>query len=123
MNTGGVIGLGGIGGRPGKDGLSCVAFPSGIGGIPIEIIEGQCPLWFEEKQFLPDSGGEGEWRGGLAQRFIVKSREPNPFTISAATFDRIRNPAQGRNGGRPGTARNMPTSALRWTMQPCSTAP
>ena len=98
------IGLGGLGGRPGKDGLSCVAFPSGIGGIPIEIIEGQCPLWFEEKQFLPDSGGEGEWRGGLAQRFIVKSREPNPFTISAATFDRIRNPAQGRDGGKPGKA-------------------
>jgi N-methylhydantoinase B len=97
------IGLGGLGGRPGKDGLSCVAFPSGIGGIPIEIIEGQCPLWFEEKQFLPNSGGDGEWRGGLSQRFIVKNRDPHPFTISAATFDRIRNPAQGRDGGRPGS--------------------
>ncbi|MDE2384578.1 MAG: hydantoinase B/oxoprolinase family protein [Alphaproteobacteria bacterium] len=96
------IGLGGLGGRPGKDGLSCVAFPSGIGGIPIEIIEGQCPLWFEEKQFLPGSGGEGEFRGGLSQRFVVKNREANPFTISAATFDRIRNPASGRNGGKPG---------------------
>ncbi len=97
------IGLGGLGGRPGKDGLSCVAFPSGIGGIPVEIIEGQCPLWFEEKQFLPNSGGDGEWRGGLSQRFIVKNRDPHPFTISAATFDRINNPAQGRDGGRPGS--------------------
>jgi N-methylhydantoinase B len=98
------IGLGGLGGRPGKDGLSCVAFPSGIGGIPIEIIEGQCPLWFEEKQFLPNSGGDGEFRGGLAQRFIVKNRDPHPFTISAATFDRIKNPAAGRDGGKPGKA-------------------
>jgi N-methylhydantoinase B len=97
------IGLGGIGGRPGKDGLACVAFPSGIGGIPIEIIEGQCPLWFEEKQFLPNSGGDGEWRGGLSQRFLVKNREATPFTISAATFDRIKNAAQGRDGGKPGS--------------------
>ena len=97
------IGLGGIGGRPGKDGLACMAFPSGIGGIPIEIIEGQCPLWFKEKQFLPNSGGDGEWRGGLAQRFEVRNREPTPFTISAATFDRIRNAAQGREGGKSGS--------------------
>ena len=97
------IGLGGIGGRPGKDGLACVAFPSGIGGIPIEIIEGQCPLWFEEKQFLPDCGGDGEWRGGLSQRFVVRNREATPFTISAATFDRIKNAAQGREGGKPGS--------------------
>lgn len=97
------IGLGGIGGRPGKDGLACMAFPSGIGGIPIEIIEGQCPLWFKEKQFLPNSGGDGEWRGGLAQRFEVRNREAMPFTISAATFDRINNAAQGRGGGKPGS--------------------
>ena len=97
------IGLGGIGGRPGKDGLACMAFPSGIGGIPIEIIEGQCPLWFKEKQFLANSGGEGEWRGGLAQRIEVRNRENTPFTISAATFDRIKNAAQGREGGKPGS--------------------
>ena len=97
------IGLGGIGGRPGKDGLACMAFPSGIGGIPVEIIEGQCPLWFKEKQFLPNSGGDGEWRGGLAQRVEVRNREAMPFTISAATFDRINNAAQGREGGKPGS--------------------
>ena len=33
------IALGGIGGRPGKDGLATTAFPSGIGAIPIEITE------------------------------------------------------------------------------------
>ena len=97
------IGLGGIGGRPGKDGLSTMAFPSGIGGIPVEITESQCPLWFKEKQFLKGSGGEGEYRGGLSQRFEIRNREPAPFTISAATFDRIKNPAQGRSGGKPGS--------------------
>ncbi|MDE2446016.1 MAG: hydantoinase B/oxoprolinase family protein, partial [Alphaproteobacteria bacterium] len=96
------IGLGGIGGRPGKDGLSTMAFPSGIGGIPTEITESLCPLWFKQKQFLPGSGGDGEYRGGLSQRFEILNRENAPFTISAATFDRIKNAAQGRDGGKPG---------------------
>jgi N-methylhydantoinase B len=96
------IGLGGIGGRPGQDGLSTMAFPSGVGGIPVEITEGQCPLWFREKQFLKGSGGEGEFRGGLGQRIEILNREAAPFVISAATFDRIHNAAQGRDGGKPG---------------------
>ena len=96
------IGLGGIGGRPGQDGLSTMAFPSGVGSIPVEITEGQCPLWFKEKQFLKGTGGEGEYRGGLGQRIEILNREDAPFVISAATFDRIRNPAQGRDGGKTG---------------------
>jgi N-methylhydantoinase B len=97
------IALGGIGGRPGKDGLSTMAFPSGIGGIPVEITEGQCPLWFKEKQYLQNSGGAGEWRGGLGQRIEIRNREAAPFLISAATFDRIKNAAKGRDGGEPGS--------------------
>jgi N-methylhydantoinase B len=96
------VGLGGIGGRPGKDGLSTTAFPSGIGAIPVEITEAQCPLYFKRKQYLPDSGGAGEYRGGLGQVIEIANREDKPFIISAATFDRIHNPAQGREGGSPG---------------------
>jgi N-methylhydantoinase B len=96
------VGLGGIGGRPGKDGLSTTAFPSGIGAIPVEITEAQCPLYFKRKQYLPDSGGAGEFRGGLGQIIEIANREKAPFVIAAATFDRIRNPAQGREGGSPG---------------------
>jgi N-methylhydantoinase B len=96
------IALGGIGGRPGKDGLATTAFPSGIGAIPIEVTESQCPLYFREKQYLIDSGGAGEWRGGLSQRIEVANREAAPFAISAATFDRIKHAAQGRDGGLPG---------------------
>jgi N-methylhydantoinase B len=96
------IGLGGIGGRPGKDGLATTAFPSGVGTIPVEVTEGQCPLWFKRKEYLADSGGAGEWRGGLSQTIEIANREAAPFAISAATFDRIHNPAQGREGGKPG---------------------
>ena len=96
------IGLGGIGGRPGQDGLSTMAFPSGVGSIPVEITEGQCPLWFKQKQFLAGTGGAGEYRGGLGQRIEILNRETAPFAISAATFDRINNAARGRDGGYPG---------------------
>ncbi len=96
------MGLGGIGGRPGKDGLATTAFPSGVGTIPIEVTETQCPLYFRRKHYKPDSGGPGQWRGGVSQVIEIANREDAPFAISAATFDRIRNPAQGRDGGMPG---------------------
>jgi N-methylhydantoinase B len=101
------IGIGGAGARPTKDGMSVTAFPSGVGTIPIEVTESQCPLLFRRKEYLPDSGGAGQFRGGLGQVIEVANREPAPFTISAATFDRMRNPPRGRsrgsNGG-PGSA-------------------
>jgi N-methylhydantoinase B len=96
------IALGGMGGRPGKDGLATTAFPSGIGAIPIEVTENQCPLYFRRKEYLTDSAGAGEWRGGLSQAIEIANREKAPFTISAATFDRIKNPAKGRDGGGTG---------------------
>ena len=96
------VGMGGTGARPGKDGLSVTAFPSGVGAIPVEVTELESPLVFWRKEFLPDSGGAGAFRGGLGQVIEVGSTERHPFTVSAATFDRMRNPARGRDGGRPG---------------------
>ena len=96
------MGLGGIGGRPGKDGLATTAFPSGVGTIPVEVTETQCPLYFKRKHYLVDSGGAGRWRGGVSQRIEIANTEDAPFAISAATFDRIIHPAQGREGGAPG---------------------
>ena len=96
------VGMGGIGARPGKDGLSVTAFPSGVGVIPVEVTESESPLVFWRKEFLPDSGGAGAFRGGLGQVIEVGNTEEHPFTVSAATFDRMRNPPRGRDGGRAG---------------------
>ena len=96
------VGMGGVGARPGKDGLSVTAFPSGVGAIPVEVTESESPLIFWRKEFLPDSGGPGAFRGGLGQVIEIGSAEDHPFTVSAATFDRIRNPPRGRDGGLPG---------------------
>ena len=96
------VGLGGTGARPGKDGLNTTAFPSGVGVVPVEITENESPLVFWVKEYLPDSGGAGEFRGGLGQRIEIGNSDPAPFTVAAGTFDRLRNPAAGRSGGRPG---------------------
>ncbi|WP_201964927.1 hydantoinase B/oxoprolinase family protein [Ramlibacter ginsenosidimutans] len=96
------VGLGGTGARPTKDGLSTTAFPSGVGGIPVEVTEAQSPLVVWHKEYLPDSGGRGQWRGGVAQRIEIGARDGAGFECSAATFDRRDNAARGRNGGAPG---------------------
>jgi N-methylhydantoinase B len=96
------VGLGGTGARPTKDGLSTTAFPSGVGGIPVEITEAQSPLVFWEKAYLQNSGGAGQWRGGLSQRIVIGTRDALGFDCSAATFDRRAHPARGRHGGLPG---------------------
>ena len=57
---------------------------------------------FKRKEYLTDSAGAGEWRGGLSQTIEIANREKAPFTISAATFDHIKYPAKGRDGGGPG---------------------
>ncbi len=96
------VGLGGTGARPAKDGLSTTAFPSGVGGIPVEVTESQSPLVFWHKEYLAGSAGAGQWRGGLAQRIEIGARDGAGFECSAATFDRRANPARGRQGGAPG---------------------
>ncbi len=96
------IGLGGTGARPTKDGLATTAFPSGVGSIPVEITESQAPLVFWHKEFLSDSGGPGQHRGGLAQRIVIGGRDGQGFVCNAATFDRRANAARGRSGGLDG---------------------
>jgi N-methylhydantoinase B len=96
------IGIGGMGARPRKDGLSTTAFPSGVGAIPVEITEAQSPLLFRRREFAEGSAGAGRQRGGEGAVIEIESTEAAPFAIACATFDRRRNPARGRAGGDDG---------------------
>ncbi|HXH82877.1 MAG TPA: hydantoinase B/oxoprolinase family protein, partial [Candidatus Tectomicrobia bacterium] len=58
---------GGTGARATKDGLSATAFPSGVLGTPVEVIEDGSPLLVERKALRDGSGGAGRQRGGLGQ--------------------------------------------------------
>src|SRR5262249_9532107 len=55
---------GGTGARPGKDGLSATAFPSGVRNVPIEVTEAISPLLVRRKEDRPASGGPPTNRGG-----------------------------------------------------------
>ena len=57
---------GGTGARSGKDGVSATAFHlSNCKTAPVEIIESEFPARVERFEMISDSGGAGEWRGGL----------------------------------------------------------
>jgi N-methylhydantoinase B len=92
---------GGTGARPGRDGLSATAFPSGVRNVPIEVNEAVSPLLVWKKEYRQDSGGAGEFRGGLGQIMEVSSLDKAPFSISAY-YDRVDHPPRGRDGGQNG---------------------
>ena len=92
---------GGTGARPGKDGLSATSFPSGVRSTPIEITETVAPLIFWRKEYIPDSGGAGEHRGGLGQVMEISHAQGAAFAVSKM-FERVRNAARGRDGGGAG---------------------
>ncbi|KVK48865.1 5-oxoprolinase [Agrobacterium deltaense] len=92
---------GGMGARPGLDGLSATAFPSGVHTMPIEATEHTGPIVVWRKELRPDSAGDGEYRGGLGQIIEIAPADGHEFDFSAM-FDRIGTPAAGRDGGEPG---------------------
>ncbi|CDX19826.1 5-oxoprolinase [Mesorhizobium plurifarium] len=94
---------GGMGARPGLDGLSATAFPSGVHTMPIEATEHTGPIVIWRKELRPNSGGDGEFRGGLGQVIEIAATDGHEFDFSAM-FDRVNHPAHGREGGKPGVA-------------------
>ncbi len=94
---------GGMGARPALDGLAATAFPSGVMTMPIEATEQTGPIVVWRKELRPDSGGDGEFRGGLGQVIEIEPLAGHEFDFSAM-FDRVNHPAKGRNGGGAGAA-------------------
>lgn len=92
---------GGMDARPTLDGLSATAFPSGVHTLPIEATEHTGPIVIWRKELRPDSGGDGEFRGGLGQIIEIAPRDGHEFEFSAM-FDRIGTPPAGRDGGGDG---------------------
>ncbi len=89
---------GGAGARPGKDGLDVTAFPSGVRTIPIEASELVAPVMFRRREFREGSGGVGRCRGGLGQIIELGGADGTPIAL-LCNFERIHNPARGRDGG------------------------
>jgi N-methylhydantoinase B len=100
---------GGTGARPNKDGISAAAFPSGISGVPAEVIESLAPVIIHRRELRQDSGGPGRFRGGLGQSLEVGVRTSEPYTFSSL-FDRTRYAAAGYAGGHDGALARIDVS-------------
>jgi N-methylhydantoinase B len=103
---------GGMGARPTGDGLSATAFPSGIRGVPAEVVESISPVVMHRRQLRPDSEGPGRYRGGFGQEMEIGVRSSCPWTLSAM-YDRTSCPAQGVCGGFPGATGTVRTSGAK----------
>jgi N-methylhydantoinase B len=92
---------GGTGARPMKDGLHATAFPSGISGVPAEVIEQLTPVVLRKRELRVDSAGPGKFRGGCGQTLQVAVRTNESYRF-APLFDRLHHAAAGYNGGHDG---------------------
>lgn len=88
------------GGGMGHDGATATATHlSNLHTTPIEILESEFPCRITRFDLVPDSGGAGTWRGGLAMRREYELLE-NATVIRR--FNKTRFPPKGVAGGRDG---------------------
>jgi N-methylhydantoinase B len=91
---------GGAGGRAGKDGASGTNVNQSNAKIaPVEIIESEFPTRVLRFELIRDSGGPGEFRGGLGICREYLNLAEARFSIRSAKHII---PAQGLGGGEPG---------------------
>jgi N-methylhydantoinase B len=93
--------VGGTGARATKDGLNTTGFPSGVAGVPAEVVETVFPIIQHQREFRTNSGGVGQFRGGLGQATRYSYRGLGDWSLSAMV-DRTHFSAQGLAEGQPG---------------------
>jgi N-methylhydantoinase B len=88
------------GGGSGHDGATATATHlSNLHTTPIEILESEFPSRITRFDLVPDSGGAGQWRGGLAMRREYELLED---ATVIRRFNKTRFPPEGLAGGRDG---------------------
>lgn len=100
------IEVGGWGGHAKGDGAS--ALSCGLHNntnAPIEMVEAKYPVTFTKYGLIPDSGGAGEFRGGLG--LVREWRLESDSGKLGAHFERFRFPPHGVHGGQPGSLSSM----------------
>jgi N-methylhydantoinase B len=110
--------VGNWGARTGQDGPEGVSNPlANLSNQPVELIESDFPLEVIRYGFVPDTGGPGEFRGGLAFCRDYRCREDG-MRMTIRT-DRRRYPPHGLHGGHAGGSSSLvinPGSATERTL-------
>jgi len=113
------------GAGPDHDGTTATATHlSNLHIAPIEILESEFPCRVTRFELVPDSGGAGQWRGGLS---LQREYELLEDATVVRRFDKARFPPGGLAGGTPGrgarfvtglgTARERETPPGRYEMK------
>jgi N-methylhydantoinase B len=97
---------GGFGALKGVDGAPTTPAPSNMGVVPTEMWENMTSTTIEKRALLSDSGGAGEFRGGVGQEVILRNDTTNLLTVSFMG-QRTQFPALGFHGGKPGKLRQF----------------
>jgi N-methylhydantoinase B len=99
--------LGCWGGRPDRNGIDgCASIVANTANNPVEVVELEHPVQILRYGFLPDTGGPGRHRGGLAM--IREYRFTEEEGILQIRSDRHRFQPYGLAGGKPGaSSRNI----------------
>ena len=94
---------GGAGARAGKDGASGITVNQSNAQIaPVEIIESEFPTRLTRLELIADSGGAGEFRGGLGIRREYLNLADARFSIRSMKHLIPPNGCAGGGNGRPG---------------------
>jgi N-methylhydantoinase B/oxoprolinase/acetone carboxylase alpha subunit len=89
------------GGTPEDDGNDGITNPASLAAnIPVEVAESEFPIVIERYGLVPDSGGAGKHRGGLAVERVWRCLTPDTSLIVRS--DRSAHPPYGLQGGKPG---------------------
>jgi N-methylhydantoinase B len=101
--------------REGIDGIANGA--ANISNAPIEMVENQAPIRVERYELVPDSGGPGEWRGGMS--VLRQLRFLGERATLQLRSDRRRHSPYGLVGGRDGSvSNNLLDDGSNWTQLP-----
>lgn len=100
------ITAGGLGAMKGRDGRQTVPYPVNSSLIASELWEAETGLKILKRELRPDSGGAGEYRGGVGQVIEMQNNNDTPFTIISFSV-RTKRPAKGIAGGGKGQLRFM----------------
>jgi N-methylhydantoinase B len=92
---------GGMGARASKDGINGIrVYVGNAGALPVEFIEATMPLTVEAWALVQDSGGAGQYRGGLTARRTYRVEfDEATFTVAG---ERGEIAPEGYFGGTPG---------------------
>ena len=100
------VGFGAFAGNDGEDGIMHLGEP-GCRNNPIEVMETKGPWIIENYGYMPDTGGPGEFRGGVGVERSYRFLHPSHLLV---VVKKTKSAPWGMNGGKDG----IPGSTTLW---------